>query len=354
MTVLQKIRTSFSTQLLLWVAGFVVVTSCLVIFLLASFSEDVIRDETIDTTLQALENTALRIDNTLRQTEITARLEKQRQRVNRSRIERLIEENGSLAALRESLPNAQIYVTRRDSSQLDTYITGVESGYRQLVYNDKEIFIFSQPVGARQYSLAVVCPAEDIYGRFSRMRYVMLTWGTIGMLLLIYILYLVIAGHLRPLHRLADAAQSIADANLDTPIPDTRHRDEIGRLQNSLSMMQRKLAAYMDEMQQKQATLSSKNAELQVAYGEAQAYEEMKEKFLHDMTDRMAAPVEQLCRNTDVICRDYAKLTKVEMVRRQLDIVQDTETITRLLDQLMNNTPASPQTTTFTKASPAL
>jgi hypothetical protein len=68
----------------------------------------------------------------------------------------------------------------------------------------------------------------------------------------------------------------------------------------------------------------------------------------------MAAPVEQLCRNTDVICRDYAKLTKVEMVRRQLDIVQDTETITRLLDQLMNNTPASPQTTTFTKASPAL
>ena len=84
MTPLQKIRTSFSTQLTLWVAGFVTVTLGVVIFLLARFSEDVIRDETIDTTQQALENTALRIDNTLRQAEITARLEKKQLQTNRS------------------------------------------------------------------------------------------------------------------------------------------------------------------------------------------------------------------------------------------------------------------------------
>ena len=119
---LQKIRTSFSAQLSLWVAGFVLVISAVVIILLVRFSEDVIRDETIDTTLQALENTALRIDNTLRQQEITARLENQRMRVNRSRIERLIEENGSEELLRKSLPNAQLFVTRRDSSQLDLFI----------------------------------------------------------------------------------------------------------------------------------------------------------------------------------------------------------------------------------------
>ena len=72
MTLIQKIRTSFSTQLSLWVAGFVLIISGVVIFLLARFSEDVIRDESIDTTMQALENTALHIDNTLRQTEMTA------------------------------------------------------------------------------------------------------------------------------------------------------------------------------------------------------------------------------------------------------------------------------------------
>lgn len=337
MTPLQKIRTSFSTQLSLWVAGFVMVTSGVVIFLLTSFSEDVIREETIDTTMQALENTALRIDNTLRQSEIMTRLEKQPMRVNRSRIEGLLEENGSMASLSELLPDAQFYVTRRDSSQLDAYITGVESGYRQLVYNDKDLFVFSQPVGNRQYSLAVVCPAQNIYGRNSRMRNVILPWGIIGVLVLLYILYIIIGYHLRPLHRLADSAESIADGNLDTPIADTSHQDETGRLQNSLSMMQRKLAAYMDEMQQKQDKLSQQNKELQAAYGEAKAYEEMKAKFLHDMTDRMAAPVEQVCRSTDIICRSYSNLKKGEITRCQQEILQGTETITQLLDQLMNN-----------------
>lgn len=342
MTVLQKIRSSFTTQLTLWVAGFVLVITGVVIFLLTSFSEGVIRDETVDTTLQMLENMALRIDNTLRQAEMTARLEKQRIRMNRSRIERLIEENGYLTSLQKSLPNAQLYVTRRDSSQLDFHITGGEGSYRQLVYDNREVYIFSQPVGDRQYCLAAVCPAQDIYSRFSRMRNVMLPWGVIGMLVLLYILYLVIARHLYPLHCLADSAEGIADGDLNTQIADSSHHDETGRLQNSLSMMQRKLATYMAEMQQKQATLSTQNAELQAAYGEAQAYEEMKAKFLHDMTDRMAAPVEQLCRSTDTICRDYAKLTKAEMSHSQHEIVLATETITRLLDQLMKNTPAQP------------
>ena len=96
---LQKIRTSFTTQLTLWVASFVTVICVVVISLLALFSQDVIFEESVDTTLQALENTALRIDNTLRQEEMSARLANGwgeangRMRVNRAAIERLIEEN---------------------------------------------------------------------------------------------------------------------------------------------------------------------------------------------------------------------------------------------------------------------
>ena len=338
MTPLQKIRTSFSTQLSLWVAGFVLVTSGVVIFLLVSFSEDVIRDEATDTTLQALENTALRIDNTLRQSEMTARLEGQPFRVNRMRIERLIEENNSLASLQQSLPNAQLFVTRRDSSQLGTYIAGAESTYSQLKYNNREIFIFLQPLGERPYSLATVCPAEDIYGKYSQIYRVLLFWGIGGVLVLLYILYIVIARHLRPLHLLADAAQSIAEGNLDTKIPDSHHEHETGRLQRSLKKMQQSLRAYITEMQQKQEVLSGQNAELQAAYREAQAYEEKKAKFLHDMTDRMAAPVHRMCRSTDSICSDYAQLSRADMATLQADIMGGTEEITELLDQLIKET----------------
>lgn len=337
MTLLQKIRTSFSTQLSLWVAGFVLVISGVVIFLLTRFSEEVIRDESIDMTMQVLENTALRIDNTLRQAEMTARLEHQRLRVNRSRIERLIEENGLQATLHQMLPHAQLYVTRRDSSQFDSYITGGASGYRQLKHNDEEIYIFSQPLGERSFCLVAVSPAEDIYGRYGQMRWILFSWSIAAMILLLYILYVVIGVHLRPLHRLADSAQAIAQGDLNTPIPDTRHVDETGRLQNSLSLMQRRLAAYMDEMHQKQDMLNRHHTELQTAYDEAQVYEQKKTRFLRDMTNRMAAPVELLCRSTDTICRDYPNLSKVDMTALQADIMQGSETIIQLLDQLIKD-----------------
>lgn len=287
MTLLQKIRTSFSTQLSIWVAGFVLVISGVVIFLLIRFSEDVIRDESIDTTMQALENTALRIDNTLRQTEMMARLEHQQLRVNRSRIEQLIEENGLLATLQHTLPHAQLYVTRRDSSHFDFYITGGASGYRQLKHDNEEIYIFSQPLGQRSFCLVAVSPADDIYSRYGRMQWVLLSSSMIAILLLLYILYSVIGLHLRPLHRLADSAQAIAQGNLNTPIPDTPHIDETGRLQNSLSLMQRRLAAYMDEMHQKQDMLNHQHAELQAAYDEAKTFEQKKARFLHVPSDHL-------------------------------------------------------------------
>ena len=337
MNPIQKIRTSFTWHLTLLVASFVLVISGIVIFLLARFSQDTIRDESIDTTMQALENTALRIDNTLRQAEMTARLEKQEIRVNRSRIENLIEENSLLGKIQQSLPNAKLFVTRRDSSQFDTYITGSVGDYHQM---DEDTYIFSQPIGERPYCLTAVCPAEDIYGRYARMHRVLLSWAAPVIFFLLIVLFFVIAHYLRPLHSLADSAQAIAQGKLETPINDSHHQYETGRLQNSLFLMQRKLTAYIYEMRQKQNVLNQQHAELQAAYDEAQAYEKKKAKFLHDMTDRMAAPVEQLCRSTNAICQNYPNLSKSEMTTLQTDITQGSETIIELLDQLIKD-PAS-------------
>lgn len=334
----RKIRTSFTTQLTLWVASFVTVISVVVLVFLAIFSQDVIFEETVDTTLLAMENTTLRIDNTLRQKETAAQLNHEQIRVNRSAIDRLIEENGCLTKLRQTLPNAELYVTRRDSTQLGIFIAGEESGYRKLVHEEREIFIFTQPLGDRPFVLTAVCPADDISGRYSRMQWFLLLRGVGGVLILLLILFIVVGRHLRPLHWLADSAQSITDGDLDTFIADTRRQDETGRLQNSLAKMQMALKTYMAEMQQKQVMLSSQNAELKAAYAEVQAYEEKKTNFLRDMTAQMAKPVESLCQQADAICHDATMMTREEMAQRQTVIIEDSETITQLLDNLMKET----------------
>ena len=337
-SIIQKVRTSFTTQLTLWVASLVTVISVVVVGLLAIFSQDVIFDETMDTTLQAMETTALRIDNTLRQNEMSARLEGGQVRVNRAAIDRLIEENGSLSKLRQTLPNAELYVTRRDSTQLGIFIAGEQSGYRRMEHDGREMFIFTQSLGDRPFVLTAVCPAEDVYGRYSRMQGFLLLRGMVGVVILLIVLYFIVGRHLRPLHWLADSAQSIAEGNLDTPIPDAHHEHEAGRLQNSLAKMQQALKAYMTEMQQKQVTLSKQNAELKAAYAEVQAYEVKKTNFVHDMTAQMAQPVERLCQEVETICRDAATMTREEMAQRQAVVMQDSETITQLLDKLMKET----------------
>ena len=337
-SIIQKVRTSFTTQLTLWVASLVTVISAVVIGFLALFSQDVIFDETMDTTLQALETTALRIDNTLRQKEMSARLESGQMRVNRAVIDQLIEENGCLSKIRQSLPNAELYVTRRDSTQLGIFIAGEESGYRKMVHEDREMFIFTQPLGDRPFILTAVCPTEDVYGRYSRMEWFLWLRGVVCVLILLFVLNTVVGRHLRPLHWLADSAQSIANGNLDTPIPDTHHEHEAGRLQNSLAKMQQALKTYMTEMQQKQVTLSNQNAELKAAYAEVQAYEVKKMNFVRDMTAQMAKPVESLCQEANTICHDAATMTKEEMTQRQAVITKDSEAITQLLDNLMKET----------------
>ena len=337
-SIIQKVRTSFTTQLTLWVASLVTVISVVVVGLLAIFSQDVIFDETMDTTLQAMETTALRIDNTLRQNEMSARLEGGQVRVNRAAIDRLIEENGCLSKLRQTLPNAELYVTRRDSTQLGIFIAGEQSGYRRMEHDGREMFIFTQPLGDRPFVLTAVCPAEDVYSRYSRMQGFLLLRGVVGVVILLIVLYFIVGRHLRPLHWLADSAQSIAEGNLDTPIPDAHHEHEAGRLQNSLAKMQQALKAYMTEMQQKQVTLSKQNAELKAAYAEVQAYEVKKTNFVHDMTVQMAQPVERLCQEVETICRDAATMTREEMAQRQAVVMQDSETITQLLDKLMKET----------------
>lgn len=321
--IIRKIRRSFTMQLTIWVGGGVLLISTVVIFLLAQFFQQVVRDESMEVTQQALENLAMRIDNELRQADISARLEHRTFTIDKPMIEKMIEENSRLTAIKQSLPDAQFYVTESKASYKD----------EAPLKTDQESYTFRHSIYGDRFSIVAIFPIHNLYDKYSGIQIFLVLWGIIGVMILLFILWKVIAYHLHPLHQLADSAQSIADGHLNEPIPDTNHKDEIGQLQNSLSKMQLSLAEYMDEMRQKQDTLNRQNARLEEAYSEAQEYERMKDRFLHDMTNQMTKPVEVVCQNTYSICADYKNLSKADMAKRHIDILEATEKITQLLDQ---------------------
>ncbi len=328
---LQKIRSSLTTQLTLWVAGFVIVISGVVFFLLAQSTQRAIKEETIETAQQALKNTALRLNNTIQQAEMTAQLEEETFIGDELFIEKQIKNNHYLPRLNQALPGAVFQVTDRP-------IAPGESGYQQVIINGELHYLFYEPVYIREkpYGISIACPVKDIYGQYVKIQMFLLIAGIIGIIILLLICWKVIAWHLYPLHLLADAAQSIADGNLNEAIPDSKQQSEIGKLQNSLSKMQRSQAAYMQEMKQKNAMLSSQNDQLQEAYSKAQEYENLKSMFVHQMTNQITMPAEVISKDTSHICSDYQKMTDQEMDRIQKEINAATDAITQLLDQLLN------------------
>ena len=164
--------------------------------------------------------------------------------------------------------------------------------------------------------------------------------GTVSMAVLLLLCWWITTSHLRPLDLLAASAQRITDGHLDETVPDSGRKDEIGQLQNSFASMQRSLSSYMAEMQQKRDTLDCQHKELQKAYQLAQESDSVKTQFLNRMTEQMGQTVEAIDKLTNRLCDHHAELSKTDMMKIQIQMVSYTDTVTHLLDQMLNN-PAS-------------
>ena len=341
MVLSHRISTSFSTQLTLWVSGIVIAIYVVVIILLARFSQQVVLDESIETTMQVLENNALRVNNTLRQADMTAFLEHQEFIADKAMVERLIHEKNYFVTLNKSLPHARLVVADCDTCAYSSYIVNPDGGYERTVIDGEDSFLFYEPFYNHRFSLIVICPVEDIFAPFKPVQMFILITGLAGLLLVIFFCWKVISHHLRPLHFLADSAQLIADGHIAVKVPDSGMKNEIGQLQNSFATMQLSLANYMDEMQQKQVKLGQQNSELEKAYHQAQEYENLKKRFLSNMADQIVRPIDSVCLSTDKICNNYQSMTREEVELTEASILSETESVIKLLEQMFNVTDAA-------------
>lgn len=161
----------------------------------------------------------------------------------------------------------------------------------------------------------------------------------VSVALLALLCWWVISHHLYPLTLLADTAQRIADGAVaeGLAVPVSGQKDEIGQLQNSFASMQHALADYVAEMEQKRYELSRHNAELQAAYAHAHESDSVKARFVGQMTEQMAVTVEAINELTNQLCDHHAELSKTELMKIQIQMLSYTETVTRLLDQMLNS-----------------
>ena len=121
---------------------------------------------------------------------------------------------------------------------------------------------------------------------------------------------------------LSDKAQLIAEGKYDEPIPDSRQKDEIGRLQANFKQMQQSLSAHIKELEELKETLQIHGEELREALIQEQKADRMKTSFLHNMTNQMIIPSETILKDVEKLCDANREIT-VKEVNQLVDEIQE-------------------------------
>mgnify|MGYP002854616028 CR=1 FL=1 len=345
-----RILTHRSTagRMSLWLTAGVAVVFVASLTTMFFFSRQALKTEMIERVTRSVEGTALGIDSILRHTETAV--------ANLKWLaEQKMDSPADLSQLRQHLleTNSDIrdcaFVVVSDSAAAFGESDANVGQWHVWESTDSTVahLTYSLPLnGSRRMMMVVsttpnlnqvvVTPSTEKFNDFERLHTYMLFITVGGLLLLLVFCRLIISFRLRPLKLLARSAHRIADGQYDTPIPRTRRFDELGQLQNSFSAMQLSLADYLERIAEQTNHLSRQTNELEQAYGQVKSAERVKDAFLSNVTDRLEQPVAVIVSIVDRFSTDHHHMEKAEIDQLLSKMKIQTNTVTHLLDSMIN------------------
>ena len=156
--------------------------------------------------------------------------------------------------------------SRRAIEQLGRAMIAGRSGMVETKVDGRDAFIFYRPLERTGWSIAIVCPENDVFARYYRVLAIVWAVIGIGLLLLLVVCYQTVRRAIQPLEQLDYEAQRIAEGHFDTELTESPRQDSIGRLQNSFIRMQQSLATSVNDIRSVNAELEQRNEELTRAY----------------------------------------------------------------------------------------
>jgi len=213
---------------------------------------------------------------------------------------------------------------------------GGESGYKVLSRDGEDYYVFYRPITHTEWSVAIVCPESDIFEPYYRLQKNLIFITMVGVFLLLFFCVFIIRYNLRPLKKLGISAEKMADGDFNVYVPDTKRRDEIGLLQHSFYRMQKSLNDYIHKIRHSTETLTERNDELMKATELAKEDDRMKTAVINNMTEQMVHPIDIIADENDLIRREYKNLSEKEMAQHVDRMLENTETVTKLLNQILD------------------
>ena len=142
-----------------------------------------------------------------------------------------------------------------------------QEGMKPMNVNGQDCYVFYKPLADTGLSMAIVCPEQDVFGGFDRLRHAVMNIVVAGLILMLFFFMRIIGRELSPLRRLAREAEAIAAGQFDATLPDLKRSDEIGQLSNSFAGMQQSLVRYISELRDTTAQKASIERDVHIASG---------------------------------------------------------------------------------------
>jgi len=174
-------------------------------------------------------------------------------------LQRLVA-NETVFSLAEGLEDQELWDIGRD--MIEGY-TGFLK--RRNVRDGTYSFLLYMPLPVGGWSLAFLFPTEEVLKEANQLTRNTLSIGIVGFFLLMVAVILIANRLTRPVRDLSIAAMEIASGNLSVVLPETRSRDEVGKLSESFRDMQQSLKEFIVNLERTTIHKERIESELRIA-----------------------------------------------------------------------------------------
>ena len=239
---------------------------------------------------------------------------------------------------------------RRDITSLGKAMIAGHSGMILTIVDGHDAYIFYRPLERTGWSIAIVCPASDVFRRYNQLLYAVWIMIGFGLLMLLLICYQTVRKAMQPLKQLSHQAQHIANGNFEEPLSESQRSDSVGRLTNSFILMQHSLASSVSDIRQVNAELEQRYEELARAYQLKMEANEQKTAFIRNMFHQIRTPLNIISGFTQVLSSSIGELSEEEIAditSRMMSSAKSINHISKILTASAGHNNLTGETTTF-------
>lgn len=181
-------------------------------------------------------------------------------------------------------------------------MTAGKEGALRIVIDNKPSIVCYCPVPGTGWSLALVCPENQILRSYHRLAYIITGVIGIGLFVILLLCHSVITRAIKPVNKLLSLSKLIAEGQYHELIHHTRREDVIGRLQNNFATMQQSLNFHLGSIRYTMDQTQQRNEEIEKATQLVEESLKQKTTFIQNITHQIRTPLNIVSGFAQVLC----------------------------------------------------